>query len=102
MILSVHAESIILLALPAESTILSAPPKQRWATPVAQLAAGCKAIALGNGRAVARWTAQCHRSVGQSIFLYFKLVYFFAKYKPIGASPRRDYVVTRIVLVRIE
>jgi hypothetical protein len=53
MILSARAESIILSALPTESMILSALPKQQWTTPAAQWAAGRKAIALGNGRAVA-------------------------------------------------
>ncbi len=60
MILSARAESIILLAPPAESVIVSAPPKRRWKTPAAQWAAGREAIALGDGTAVARWTAQCH------------------------------------------
>ena len=63
MILSAHAESIILLAPPTESMILSALPERRWAMPVAQWAAGRKAIALGDGTAVAQWTAQCCRSV---------------------------------------
>jgi hypothetical protein len=31
---------------------------------------------LGDGTAVARWSAQCHLIVGQSIFLYFSLVFF--------------------------
>ena len=74
MILSVHAESIILS--PAESMILSAPPKRQWAMPAAQWAAGREAIALGNGMAVARWMAQCHQSMAQSNFLSFKLVFF--------------------------
>ncbi len=55
MILSARAESIILSAPPAESMILSAPPEWRWATPVAQWAAGREAIALGDGTAVAQW-----------------------------------------------
>jgi hypothetical protein len=76
---SPHAEIIILSAGGAESMILSAPPKRRWATPAVQWAAGREAIALGNGTAVARWMAQCHRSVGRSNFLYFRLEFFFAK-----------------------
>jgi hypothetical protein len=47
MTLSAHAESIILLVPFAESMILSAPLERRWATPVAQWAAGRKAIAVG-------------------------------------------------------
>ncbi len=62
MILSARAESIILSAPPAESMILSAPPEWRWAMPATQWVAGHEAIALGDGTAVARWTAQCHRS----------------------------------------
>ncbi len=54
MILSVRAESIILSAPPAESMILSAPPERRWKTPAVQWAAGRKAIALGDGTAVAQ------------------------------------------------
>jgi hypothetical protein len=53
MILSAHAESIILSAPPAESMILSAPPERRWATLAAQWAAGFEAIRLGDGMAVA-------------------------------------------------
>jgi hypothetical protein len=68
MILSARAESIILSAPPAESMILSAPPERRWKTPAAQWAAGREAIALGDGTAVARWTAQCHRD--EVFFLY--------------------------------
>jgi hypothetical protein len=56
--------------------ILSAPPERQWATPAAQWAAGREAIALGDGTAVAQWTAQCHRSIAQSNFLYFRLVFF--------------------------
>ncbi len=73
MILSVRAgENILLLALPAESMILSALPEQRWATPVAQWAAGRKAIALEDGMAVAQWTAQCRwsRASDEVTFLY--------------------------------
>jgi hypothetical protein len=36
----------------------------------------------------------------QRNFIFSELIILL--YKPIGASPRRDYVVTRIVLVRIE
>ncbi len=53
MILSEHAESIILSAPPAESMILSAPPEWQWAMPAVQWVAGCNAIALGDGMAVA-------------------------------------------------
>ncbi len=52
MILSARAESIILLAPPPESMIVSTPPKWQWAMPAAQ-AAGCEAIALGDKMAVA-------------------------------------------------
>jgi hypothetical protein len=79
MMLSACAESIILSALPAESMILSAPPKRGWATPAAQWAAGHEAIALGDETMVTQWTAQCHRSTGQSGFLFFRLVFLFAK-----------------------
>ncbi len=82
MILSAHAESIILLALPAESMILSAPPKRQWAMPVAQWAAGREAIALGDGTAVARWTAQYHQSVGRSNFCTSDLCFFSLKKLP--------------------
>jgi hypothetical protein len=61
MILLACAESIILSTPPAESMILSALPKRQWKRPAAQWAAGCEAIALGNGTKVARLTAQCHR-----------------------------------------
>ncbi len=87
-ILSEHAESIIVSAPPAESMILSAPPKQQWATPAAQWVAGCKAIALGDGTAVARWMAQCYWSVGQSNFLYWVV----AKIGPDGFCPIPDSV----------
>jgi hypothetical protein len=53
MILSVRPESIILLAPPTESMILSALPERQWAMPAVQWAVGHKAIALGNGLAVA-------------------------------------------------
>ncbi len=79
MILSARAESIVLLALPAESMILSALPEQQWATQVVQWATGREAIALGDGTAVVRWTAQCPRSIRQSNFLYFRLVFFSLK-----------------------
>jgi hypothetical protein len=55
--------------------------------PAAQWVAGREAIALGNGTAVARWTAQCHRSVRQSNFFVLQTcVFFFTKvslYQPI-------------------
>jgi hypothetical protein len=57
MILSAPAESIILSAPPFESMILSTPPEGQWGMPRAQWAAGCKAIALDDGTAVARWMA---------------------------------------------
>jgi hypothetical protein len=40
MILSAHTEKNILLALPAESMILSAPPERQWAMTTVQWAAG--------------------------------------------------------------
>jgi hypothetical protein len=55
--------------------------------PVVQWAAGCKAIALGDGMVVAQLTAQCHLSVAQSKFLYFRLVFFFAKFTAIYSHP---------------
>ncbi len=79
MILSVRAESIILSAPPAESMILSAPPERRWATPAAQWAEGREEIALGDGTAVARWTAQYRRSVRRSIIFLLQTCVFFAK-----------------------
>jgi hypothetical protein len=79
MILSARADSIILLAPPAEGMILSAPPEWQWETPAAQRVARREAIALGDGTAVAQWMAQCHWSVGQSNVLYYRLVFFFAK-----------------------
>jgi hypothetical protein len=82
MILSAHAESIILLTPPAESMILSVPPERQWATPAAQWAVGRDAIVLGDGTEVARWTAQYHGSVGQSNFLYFRLVFFLLSKLP--------------------
>ncbi len=57
MILSAHAESIILSAPPAESMILSVLPEWQLATPATQWVAGCEAIALGDGTAVAQWMA---------------------------------------------
>ncbi len=80
MILSVRAEGIILSALPAESIILSAPPKWRWATPAAHWAVGREAIALVDGTALARWTAQCCRggASDEVTFLYFQTCVFLA------------------------
>ncbi len=74
MILSAHAESIILLVPPAKSMIVSALPERRWKMPAAQWAAEREAIALGDGTAVARWTAQCHR--GKVIFCTSDLCFF--------------------------
>ena len=38
----------------------------------------------------------------QNVTQHLVGVYVFYRDKPIGASPRRDYLVTRMVLVRIE
>jgi hypothetical protein len=79
MIVSARAKSIILLVVPAESMILSVPPERQWATPAAQWVVGHEAIALGNGTAVALWTAQYHRSGASDkvTFLYFQTCVFF-------------------------
>ncbi len=74
MILSARAESIILSAPPAESMILLAPPEWGWKMPATQWAAGREAIALGDGTAVARWTAQCHRD---KVFFVLQTCVFF-------------------------
>ncbi len=67
---------------PLSQEILSAPPERQWATPAAQWAAGREAIALGDGTAVARWTAQCCRSGASDevTFLYFQTCVFFRSY----------------------
>jgi hypothetical protein len=101
MILSAYAESIMLLAPLAESMILSVPPKGQWETPVAQWAAVRKAIALGNGTAVAQWTTQCHwsGSSDEVTFLYFRLVFFLLSKLPTAPDFCYSFGFSKLVVV---
>jgi hypothetical protein len=103
MILSAHAESIILSALPAESIILSAPPEQQWETPAAQWVAGSEAMALGDGTAAAQWTAQCHRrgASDEVSFMYFRLGKRLICYIHSRSASRPSMLITNFIMVPI-
>jgi hypothetical protein len=61
--------------------------------PVAQWAAGRKAIMFGDGTAVARWTAQCRQSGASDkvTFLYFQTCVFFCQSKPLAPDFRYSF-----------
>jgi hypothetical protein len=73
--LSVRDESIILSAPPADSIILSVPPRGQWATPAAQWAAGQKSNRVGQQDGGGTMDSTM-LSLDGSNFLYFRLVLF--------------------------